>query len=121
MTATPDYAALATRLAASATDYAGEQRPDDAIAKLECAHVRAAADALYALAATPNTPPPLPDAVRGPLLAVLYNHQGGKSPIGQPIRQALGIGQCDALSDADIALAKQHLPSRETRQRPRPK
>lgn len=35
---------------------------------------------------------------RGLLLWLLYHHQGSSSEIGQPIRQALGIGQFDDLS-----------------------
>lgn len=41
------------------------------------------------------------------LLWALYHHQGGNSPVGQPIRAALGIGQHDRLTDEQIAKAKQ--------------
>jgi hypothetical protein len=41
------------------------------------------------------------------LLWALYHHQGGISPVGQPIRAALGIGQHDRLTDEQIAKAKQ--------------
>lgn len=40
------------------------------------------------------------------LLWTLYHHQGGSSPIGQPIRRLLGIGQHDRLTDEQIAQAK---------------
>lgn len=39
------------------------------------------------------------------LLWALYNHQGGSSPIGQPIRKALGIGQHDDLMHAQVVEA----------------
>lgn len=42
---------------------------------------------------------------KGLLLWVLYHHQGGNSEIGQPIRQALGIGQFDDLTQNQIARA----------------
>lgn len=40
------------------------------------------------------------------LLWILYHHQGANSPIGQPIRKLLGIGQFDRLTDEQIASAK---------------
>jgi len=40
------------------------------------------------------------------LLWSLYHHQGGKSPVGQPIRRALGVGQFDNITDEQIARAK---------------
>lgn len=43
---------------------------------------------------------------RGALLWALYRHQGGHSDIGQPIRELLGIGQFDHLTDEQIAEAK---------------
>jgi hypothetical protein len=42
------------------------------------------------------------------LLWVLWHHQGGSSPVGQPIREALGIGQLDHLTDEQVALAKSY-------------
>ncbi len=42
----------------------------------------------------------------GLLLWALYHHQGGSSPVGQPIRAALGIGQHDVLTKRQIAWAK---------------
>ncbi len=42
----------------------------------------------------------------GLLLWALYHHQGGSSPVGQPIRKILGIGQHDHLTPGQIALAK---------------
>lgn len=41
-----------------------------------------------------------------PLLWVLYNHQGAYSPIGQPIRQYLGIGQFEPMTADQIQAAK---------------
>ena len=40
------------------------------------------------------------------LLWALYHHQGGSSPIGQPIRKLLGIGQYDRLTTGQIEAAK---------------
>jgi hypothetical protein len=45
-------------------------------------------------------------AYRGLLLWALYHHQVGSSPVGQPIRNALGIGEYDWLTDAQIEEAK---------------
>ena len=39
------------------------------------------------------------------LLWALYHHQGSGSPIGKPIRRALGLGQFDALSAEQVAKA----------------
>jgi hypothetical protein len=46
------------------------------------------------------------DTARCALLWVLWHHQGGSSPVGQPIRYALGMGAHDRLSEAQIADAK---------------
>lgn len=43
---------------------------------------------------------------RGALLWVLWHHQGGNSPVGQPIRTVLGIGRFDRLTDDQVADAK---------------
>jgi hypothetical protein len=40
------------------------------------------------------------------LLWSLYHHQGGFSPVGQPIRNALGIGRFDALTPEQIERAQ---------------
>ena len=40
------------------------------------------------------------------LLWVLWHHQGGSSPIGQPIRFALGMGQHDRMTDEQMECAK---------------
>lgn len=39
------------------------------------------------------------------LLWALYHHQGGKSEVGRPIRQLLGIGQHDHLTNKQIERA----------------
>ena len=44
--------------------------------------------------------------LRGLLLWALYNHQGGNSTIGQPIRKALGIGKFDRLTSEQIEKAQ---------------
>lgn len=46
------------------------------------------------------------DEMRRLLMRALYHHQGGSSPIGQPIRRFFGIGQFDELT------AEQKEPSR---------
>ena len=45
--------------------------------------------------------------LRGLLLWALYHHQGASSDVGQPLRQALGIGQYDRMTDEQIAMAKE--------------
>lgn len=40
------------------------------------------------------------------LLWALYHAQGGSSPVGQPIRKLLGIGQFDHLTEQQIAQAR---------------
>lgn len=40
------------------------------------------------------------------LLCALYHHQGGSSPVGQPIRKLLDIGQHDAMTDEQLVQAK---------------
>ena len=45
--------------------------------------------------------------LRGLLMLALYHHQGASSEVGQPIRQALGIGQYERMSDEQIAMAKE--------------
>ena len=47
------------------------------------------------------------EALRGAVLWVLWHHQGGSSPVGQPIRRALGIGAHDRLSDGQVQAAMQ--------------
>lgn len=46
------------------------------------------------------------DTGRAALLWVLWHHQGGSSPVGQPIRFALGMGADERLGDARIEEAK---------------
>lgn len=46
------------------------------------------------------------DSARSALLWVLWHHQGGSSPVGQPLRFALGMGAHDRLSDHQIDEAK---------------
>lgn len=51
-------------------------------------------------------PRPRMEKWRGLLLWALYHHQGASSDVGQPIRKALGIGQCDRLTEEQLATAK---------------
>lgn len=46
------------------------------------------------------------DHLRGLLMLALYHHQGGSSPVGQPIRRAFGIGAHDDMTPEQIAVAK---------------
>lgn len=46
------------------------------------------------------------DSARAAIAWVLYHHQGGSSPIGQPLRFALGMGAHERLPDWRIAEAK---------------
>ena len=41
-----------------------------------------------------------------PLLWVLWNHQGSGSPVGQPIRKYLGMGQFQGMSKEQVETAK---------------
>ena len=50
--------------------------------------------------------PEFTDTARAALLWVLWHHQGGSSPIGQPIRFALGMGAREPLNDHQLAEAK---------------
>lgn len=51
--------------------------------------------------------PEFTDSARAALLWVLWHHQGGSSPVGQPIRFALGMDQHERLSDEQIRQAKE--------------
>jgi hypothetical protein len=44
--------------------------------------------------------------VRAALMFALWHHQGGSSPVGQPIRALFGIGQHERLSDHALSEAK---------------
>lgn len=50
--------------------------------------------------------PEFTDTGRAALLWVLWHHQGLGSPVGQPIRFALGMGRFDRLSDEQLIEAK---------------
>ena len=50
--------------------------------------------------------PEFTDTPRAALLWVLWHHQGGSSPVGQPIRFALGMGRHEPLNEYQIAEAK---------------
>lgn len=54
--------------------------------------------------------PEFTDTSRAALLWVLWHHQGGSSPVGQAVRFALGMGQHDRLSEAQLAAAKAWAP-----------
>lgn len=66
---------------------------------------------LYAapVAAAPaEMSPEFTDTARAAIAWVLYHHQGGSSPVGQPLRFALGMGAHDPLPDWRIAEAKRY-------------
>ncbi|KAF1711097.1 hypothetical protein CSC70_03990 [Pseudoxanthomonas kalamensis DSM 18571] len=52
--------------------------------------------------------PDFTDTARAAIAWVLYHHQGGSSPIGQPLRFALGMGAHEQLPDWRIAEAKRY-------------
>ena len=58
------------------------------------------------MAPQPELSPDFTDTARAALLWVLWHHQGGSSPVGQPIRFALGMGQHDRLNEHQLAEAK---------------
>lgn len=50
--------------------------------------------------------PEFTDTARAALLWVLWHHQGGSSPVGQPLRFALGMGTHEPLQPHHVAEAK---------------
>lgn len=50
--------------------------------------------------------PDFTDTARSALLWVLWHHQGGSSPVGQPIRYALGMGAHEPLGEHQVQEAK---------------
>ena len=54
----------------------------------------------------PELSPDFTDTARAALLWVLWHHQGGSSPVGPPIRFALGMGQHERLNEHQLAEAK---------------
>lgn len=58
--------------------------------------------------------PEVQPGVRAALLFALWHHQGGSSPVGQPIREILGMGQHDQLSNEDLAAAKSVAETQQT-------
>lgn len=50
--------------------------------------------------------PDFTDTARAALLWVLWHHQGGSSPVGQPIRYALGMGAHESLNAWQVSEAK---------------
>ena len=78
----------------------------------DCAETDEGAIALYdrpvppAVVEPPEMSPDFTDTARAALLWVLCHHLGGSSPVGQPIRFALGMGQHDRLNEHQLAEAK---------------
>lgn len=52
--------------------------------------------------------PEFTDSARGAIAWVLYHHQGGSSPVGQPLRFALGMDTHERLSDEQVRMAKMY-------------
>lgn len=57
-------------------------------------------------------------ALEAALLWVLWHHQGGSSPVGQPIRRLLGIEQHAHLSNEQLQAAKSFAPQRDRMRTP---
>ncbi|MDY4296789.1 MULTISPECIES: hypothetical protein [unclassified Xanthomonas] len=67
-------------------------------------YARAAVSACLLVEVSPD----FTDTARGALAWVLWHHQGGSSPVGQPLRFALGMGDYDPMSESQIAEAKRY-------------
>jgi hypothetical protein len=52
--------------------------------------------------------PEFTDTARGAIAWVLYHHQGGSSPIGQPLRYALGLGAHERMTEDLILQATRY-------------
>ena len=61
---------------------------------------------LYARPVPAEMSPDFTDTARAALLWVLWHHQGGSSPVGQPIRYALGMDAHEHLSKHQVQEAK---------------
>lgn len=61
---------------------------------------------LYARPVPAEMSPDFTDTARSALLWVLWHHQGGSSPVGQPIRYALGMDAHEHLSKHQVQEAK---------------
>lgn len=76
------------------------------------AELRAERDALAAKLAelegkvSDDISPEFTDNARSALMWVLWHHQGGSSPVGQPIRYALGMGRHDPMNEIQVQEAK---------------
>lgn len=103
----PDKRALLNAIA----DYgSAKEARNDGLTAQHFAKVCGLIDALAAqppaVAAPEEMSPDFTDTARAALLSVLWHHQGASSPVGQPIRFALGMGAFDKLSDHQISEAK---------------
>jgi hypothetical protein len=67
---------------------------------------RAALQSPTSAAQEPPSAPEMSRESRAMLLNVLWHHQGGSSPVGQPLRALLGIAQHAHLTDEQVAEAK---------------
>ena len=52
-----------------------------------------------------------------PLLYLLWHHQGSRSPVGQPIREYLGMGRFESMAAAQIKAAQQYTKGLEESKR----
>lgn len=71
-----------------------------------CILLDGTAPALRQTAQAVEMSPDFTDTARAAIAWVLWHHQGGSSPVGQPLRFALGMGQHDRLTDRQVAEAK---------------
>lgn len=73
-----------------------------AVADMPGTSMRIASEDLRAIVARIDAQAAEIERMRGVLLWTLWHHQGGSSPIGQPIRRALGMGQFDPMTPEQI-------------------
>ena len=84
---------------AAASSYAYAMPDDDCFVPLYAAPVTAAPAEMS---------PEFTDTARAAIAWVLWHHQGASSPVGQPLRFALGMGADEPLPDWRIAEAKRY-------------
>lgn len=87
-------------------DLPDKLRPHPGLKRLHRAGLALAAAPAGVVGEPVEMSPEFTDTPRAALLWVLWHHQGGRSPVGQPIRYALGMGAHDPLSDHQVAEAK---------------
>lgn len=108
------YAAVHGELAELKAALAGRQpvriygccaQPEGELHTAECPNMRHLA-AHQPVGEPVEISPDFTDTARAAIAWVLWHHQGGSSPVGQPLRFALGMEQHDRMTDQQIAEAK---------------